>query len=73
VKYSEIFQQEGANSTRSYVTLNINPSKEMFLKQKLLLRMVSSEMLRRVALVRTDVSEEPSSSFIRATRIGHEV
>jgi hypothetical protein len=27
-------------------------------------------MLRRVALVRTDVSEEPSTSFIKATRIG---
>jgi hypothetical protein len=27
-------------------------------------------MLRRVALVRTDVSEERSSSFIRVTRIG---
>jgi hypothetical protein len=26
--------------------------------------------LRRVALVRTDVSEEPSASFIRVTRIG---
>jgi hypothetical protein len=31
--------------------------------------MVSSRMLRRVALVRTDVSEEPSA-FIRVTRIG---
>jgi hypothetical protein len=31
---------------------------------------VSSGMLRRVALVRTDVSEEPSASFIRMTRIG---
>jgi hypothetical protein len=27
-------------------------------------------MLRRVALVRTDVSEEPGDSFIRVTRIG---
>jgi hypothetical protein len=27
--------------------------------------MVSSGMLRRVARVRTDVSEEPSASFIR--------
>jgi hypothetical protein len=27
-------------------------------------------MLRHVALVRTDVSEEPSASFIRVTRIG---
>jgi hypothetical protein len=32
--------------------------------------MVSSVMLRRVALVRTDVSEELSASFIRVTRIG---
>jgi hypothetical protein len=32
--------------------------------------MVSSGMLRRVALVITDVSEKPSASFIRVTRIG---
>jgi hypothetical protein len=32
--------------------------------------MVSSEMLRRVALERTDISEEISASFIRVTRIG---
>jgi hypothetical protein len=32
--------------------------------------MVSSGMLRRVALVRTDISEESSVSFIRVTRIG---
>jgi hypothetical protein len=27
-------------------------------------------MLRRVAFVRTDVSEEPGASFIRVTKIG---
>jgi hypothetical protein len=32
--------------------------------------MASSEMLRRMALVRTDVSEEIRASFIRRTRIG---
>jgi hypothetical protein len=32
--------------------------------------MASSGMLRRVALVRTDVSEELSAFFIMATRIG---
>jgi hypothetical protein len=31
---------------------------------------VTSGMLRRVALVRTDVLEELSASFIRLTRIG---
>jgi hypothetical protein len=29
-------------------------------------------MLRRVALVRTDVSEELSASFFKMTRIGHQ-
>jgi hypothetical protein len=33
-------------------------------------RMVYSGMLRRVAVVRSDVSEELSASFIRVTRIG---
>jgi hypothetical protein len=32
--------------------------------------MVSSRMLRRMALVRTDVSDELSASFIRVKRIG---
>jgi hypothetical protein len=32
--------------------------------------MVSSGLLRRVALVRTDVSEELSASIIRVTKIG---
>jgi hypothetical protein len=34
------------------------------------LRMVSSGMLRRAALVRTDVPEELSASFIWVTKIG---
>jgi hypothetical protein len=38
--------------------------------KKQIQRMLSSGMLRRVALVRTDVSEESGASFIRATRIG---
>jgi hypothetical protein len=33
-------------------------------------RIVSSGLLRRVALVLTDVSEEPGASFIRVTKIG---
>jgi hypothetical protein len=33
---------------------------------------MSSGLLRRVALVRTDVSEELSASFIRVTRIGEQ-
>jgi hypothetical protein len=32
--------------------------------------MVSSGLLRRVALVRTDVSEEPGASFFKVTKIG---
>jgi hypothetical protein len=32
--------------------------------------MLSAEMLRRVALERTDVSEERGASFITVTRIG---
>jgi hypothetical protein len=32
--------------------------------------MVSSGLLRRVAIVRSDISEEPGTSFIRVTKIG---
>jgi hypothetical protein len=35
--------------------------------------MVSSGLLRRVALVRTDVSEDPGPSFIRVTKIGETI
>jgi hypothetical protein len=35
--------------------------------------MLSSGMLRLVALVRTDVSEELGASFFRVTRIGEQV
>jgi demethoxyubiquinone hydroxylase (CLK1/Coq7/Cat5 family) len=34
------------------------------------MKKLSSAMLRHVALVRTDVSEEHSASIIRVTRIG---
>jgi hypothetical protein len=40
------------------------------IKEKMYIwKIVSSGMLGRVALVRTDVSEELSASFIRVTRI----
>jgi hypothetical protein len=41
-----------------------------FQKRHIMRRIASSGMLRRVALVRTDVSEQLSASFIRVTRIG---
>jgi hypothetical protein len=44
---------------------SINPYREPYEQ-----RMASSGMLRRVVLVRTDVSEEFSTSFIKVTRIG---
>jgi hypothetical protein len=39
------------------------------MKLKIKGRMVSTGLLHRVALVRTDVSEEPGASFIRVTKI----
>jgi hypothetical protein len=42
----------------------------LYNKNCILRRMVSSGMLYRVALVSNDVSEEPRASFIRVTRIG---
>jgi hypothetical protein len=42
----------------------------LFSNQFCVWRMMSSGLLRRVALVRTDVSEESGASFIRDTKIG---
>jgi hypothetical protein len=47
-----------------------NQRQDLRFSRRWLWRMASSGMLRRVALVRTDVLEEPSASFIRVTRIG---
>jgi hypothetical protein len=41
-----------------------------FITSLIWIKMASSWMLRRVALVRTEVPEELSASFIRMTRIG---
>jgi hypothetical protein len=43
---------------------------EEFGELEIIRRMVSSGMLRRVALARTEASEEPSASLISVTRIG---
>jgi hypothetical protein len=50
-----------------WIPVNTRPSHDV---TNLFWRMASSGMLRRVALVRTDVSEELSASIIRVTRIG---
>jgi hypothetical protein len=54
------------------VTANVVPSSLILFTLMMLeaKRMMSSGMLRRVAHVRTDVSEDLSASFIRVTRIG---
>jgi hypothetical protein len=54
---------------RAWQSLNATVFQDAFI-QKVILSMASSGMLRRVALVKTDVSEELSASFIRVTRIG---
>jgi hypothetical protein len=43
---------------------------ELRSSRRCLFKMASSGMLRRIALVRTDVSKELSKSFIKLTRIG---
>jgi hypothetical protein len=60
-----LFCYKGTSVTlASYQTNNLRFSRRW------LWRMSSSGMLRRVALVRTDISEELSSSFIKVTRVG---
>jgi hypothetical protein len=54
--------------THDFPTCNIVVRLEVF--TAVTMKIASSGMLRRVALVRADVSEELSASFIRVTRIG---
>jgi hypothetical protein len=60
--------------TPSATTLNTRytniPSAFQFCQLNWIWRITSSGMIHRVALVRTDVSEDLSTSFIRETRIG---
>jgi hypothetical protein len=55
------------------MTKNMDPNAEQFLTiakiSHVPSRMVSSGLLRRVALIRTEVSEEPGASFIRVPKI----
>jgi hypothetical protein len=50
--------------------INLFTVQDLRFSRRWLWMMASSGLLRRVALVRTDVSEELSASFIRVTRIG---
>jgi hypothetical protein len=61
IKYREI---------KIYVRNLVTVTEESFFLKLEVLIIASFGMLRRMALVRTDVSEERSASFIRVTRIG---
>jgi hypothetical protein len=53
-----------------YVYCQLHTPTALLCEESPVPRMASSGMLRRVALVKTDVSEEVSASIIRVTRIG---
>jgi hypothetical protein len=57
-----VVRQTGSRSCSAAVTSIVSNVEQI--------RTASSGMLRRVALVRTDVTEEHSASIIRVTRIG---
>jgi hypothetical protein len=61
---------QGIVTNDSYTSRRPGIGKYTDERTKELRRMKSSGMLRRVALVRTDVSEELITSIIRVTRIG---
>jgi hypothetical protein len=64
------FLQSWLMSVAELQRLFHNKWNDLRFSRRWLRRMASSGMLRRVALVRTDVSKERSPSFIRVTRIG---
>jgi hypothetical protein len=70
-KYSNRHEKSGMTCWRQYAELGKNNTVLWYEKNILWWwGMASSGMLWRVALVRTDVSEELSASFIRVTGIG---
>jgi hypothetical protein len=57
-------------SGNAYVFFKLIKANFLYVLNSALKRIPSSGMLRRMALVRTDVSMEPSASIIKVTRIG---
>jgi hypothetical protein len=69
--------QRGTRNNGLFFWLHVNSnslenSMTKNLTTHLLWRMLSSELLHRMALVISDISEECSPSIIRATRIGEQ-